>query len=179
MISYVHLLTAVAIFVHSTWGCCAHESHRDCSVGDTSRSCCSSEHGGHYHSNQLDDHSNQLHTCQLKELQGPNSFRAKSLVSLQTTCTASRQKGMAGHGHQSQEPESHECSHANCSWSVSESQSSAVLKSLHAVGGIQGALVVSHALVTGSETDMPVFLTGIAQQKLSVRSHLANCVLLI
>jgi len=160
MISYVHLLTAVAIFVHSTWGCCAHESHRDCSVSDTSRGCCSSEHADH-----------------LEESQGLKSLAF--FTSPQATCTASRQTEMAGPGHQSQKPESHECSHANCSWSVSESQSSAALKSLHAVGGIQATVAVSHVLVTGSESSMPVFLAGIALQKLSVRSHLAISVLLI
>jgi len=46
MLSFVHLLTAAAIFVHATMGCCAHTAHGTNVSNYQSSDCCGCEHQG-------------------------------------------------------------------------------------------------------------------------------------
>jgi len=164
MTQFVHLLTAAAILVHATMGCCAHESH-DTESHDTSETCCEqssscdSEHDDHEHAN----HSTISHS--------KNSLPPKEASSVQgLSCTA---------GYQSQQPEPHECSHAGCSLSAPEVRSCADLMLLNFAGTIQWTATAPPVFFLNIGIDSPHLLPDFSLHTVPLRTHLAKSVLLI
>jgi hypothetical protein len=162
MASFLQLLTAAAILVHATLGCCAHESHQGSDTSKTANDCCGTKHDGHQH------------TQPSKELP---SLEAGSIA--QTICHAGSQEGVRNHECQAQRPNSHECSHANCSWPYPEARGNTDLILLLPTDISQCDLTASHASALGNAIATSNALPDISPHNLSVRSHLAMCVLLI
>jgi len=161
MSSFLHLLTAAAIFVHATLGCCAHQSHQGNNTSNTapSNDSCGTKHCDHQHSKELP------------------SLEVGSIA--QTLCHASLNEGVNTPEIQAQRPESQECSHANCFWPFPEARTNTDLILLLTDGISQCDLTTSHASTLGNAIGTSNVLPDISTHNLSVRSHLVMRVLLI
>lgn len=152
MIQFVRLLTIVAVLVHSTLGCCAHQAHSKSDTCCEPSDCCGSEHcGSEQEGLEHASHSDKSHS----------------------------QEQLLKGGCQSQQTVPHECSHASCKFSVPESRSSADLMSLDAANSIQWTSTASFVFVLGNGIDSLILLPDISLHTMPVRSHLAKSVLLI
>ena len=140
----LHLLTAAAIFVHATLGCCAHETH-DVRVEKNEPSdcgcCCHHHHPEQSHSEQSDP------------------------------------------AEESPEPVPHECNHADCSWPAPEARTDIDLLTLDLTGIVPSTSTLSLASILGSLHGNEFNFSGLSPNHslhtLSVRAHLAHCILLI
>ncbi len=149
MTSFVHLLTVAAIFVHATFGCCAHETHEvEVTASESSECGCCHHHSSHQEEHEQDDHS--------------QDDLAHDDLS---------QKG--------QQPVPHECSHADCKWPAPEARTLTDFELLSSMGILPWNSTNSLASLFGNASDSSLLLPDLASPTLPVRSHLALCVLLI
>jgi len=155
MASFLHLLTAAAIFVHATLGCCAHESHEVGSAVGNPSDCRSCElHSSPQASPQASPQDDHDHADLSQELQRLSQ--------------------------ESQQPASHQCSHADCKWL----QTNVDLLTLDFAGFLPSTVtaLLAFSLNNGSLGDGFNFshlLPDASMSMLPVRLHLAHCVLLI
>ncbi len=165
MTSLVHLLTAAAIFVHATLGCCAHEAHGARVAGGKPSDCCSAERANlECASLEHAGHANESHP-----LEAGLSTRVPCPVALQSGITF---------GYPSQQPVPHSCSHGNCKWSSPEAQNCVDVILLDSTGEISWSptFALEFLMVHGSA---PAVLTFLSPHAVPVRAHLAKCVLLV
>ena len=174
MTQLVHTLTAVAILVHTTVGCCAHEPHgsRDesreliglCGLGQNDHG--QGDHGQGDHGHH--DHSNAA------------ILSAACPMDLESSSTCD---------HKSPQPAPHECRHADCNWPTTETRVGIDLMLTDFMGSVPwflGAAFVSLLFVSllfisllGERSDAPGLLPYSSPSTVAVRTHLAKCVLLI
>lgn len=151
MRTYVHLITAAAILVHATLGCCAHEGH---SLIDA---VC-----GHHH--------NEVGTqdCHDENEQVPLQLEADH------SCGEHAQ-----HPTDPTHPAPQTCTHAQCMWPAPEMRDGSDLIQmdfLFALTPVLDAFFVS--LFPVGESTL-TFSVAHSPHALPVRAHLANCVFLI
>lgn len=151
MTKFVHLLTAAAIFVHATVGCCVHEAH------GMDGECCE----------PIDCSGAENHDHSI-EAELPAARSCSSALELSSTF-----------GQQPQQPSPHECHHADCQWPTPEVQDSVDLMLLDFAGGVPWSLGISLVPLLANGSDSPFLLPHSSPHTVPVRTHLTKCVLII
>ncbi len=149
MFRLVHLLTAVAICVHATFGCCVHEVHgKGVASSEPAAGCCC-ELGGHAKGSQL-------------------TPAEPSESELSFTCRDD-----------SSSPTPTKCAHANCLWPSPESQNEMGSLLLSTTVNAPWDFATSGTLVSSGGMDFPLLSHDLQLLAGPVRAHLLKCVLLI
>jgi hypothetical protein len=159
MIQIVRLLTAVAIVVHTTVGCCAHGAHGKNDECCKQNDCCTVKQGNH------ESHGHAYH-----DQLGAGELSADLPQTLDSSSTCD---------HQSQQPAPHECRHANCIWTTPEARDNIDLMSLSFEGNIQWSVNTSLVFLLAYGNESPDLLSFFSPHSAPVRVHLIKCVLLI
>lgn len=155
MSQFIRILTAVAIFVHSLGGCCAHEAHGVAS----------------HFLEQMD--SPVVDSCRFDQHKLVRHDHKVVFEHVQ-----SRGEEGCHHGHTPLKPEPHSCYHESCQWPAPEVRHTTefMFTSYWANPGVYSELPL--ALTHSDSVNLTDFLSQ-HFQSLPVRSHLAIGVFLI
>ena len=159
MTRFLHLLTTVAILMHTTVGCCASEAH------GVAGQCCGQMES---HGIESDSHGHHCHTGKADH---------SSKVAFQMACPSTRKS--SSDSHKSEQPTPHECCHDDCQWPAPEARSCIDLMLLGFAGNSPWILTSPQVLVLGDGRDSLLPLFDVLTHTVPLRTHLAKCVLLI
>jgi hypothetical protein len=149
MASFIRLLTATAVLVHATVGCCAHEAH---SVhGECSESICCHDIDNHGHS-----------------VEGELQAGCSTTLAL-----------ISDNEHKSEQPVPHDCCRDKCKWTDSEARDNFDFVLSGFTGNAACSLIASHGLPQVNRSALILLSRNSSLCTAPVRAHLAKCVLLI
>ena len=160
MTCFIRILTAFAIVVHATVGCCAHGTHTSAmaEAHATAQAACVHVDGSavaHHHGGDCAGHADH---------------RLATPESLETSCVCNQQ---------SPPPVPHGCCHATCKWPARELRESVDLLILSLSIELESDVNTARPLVLVTFGSSLRPFSDSVPRTLPVRSHLAKCVFLI